>query len=260
MITNVLRGGIGNMLFQIAAGYSFAYDRGLGYGLDYNAHVERGQGDHISTFKNTIFKKLNILNDDLHDYTIYKELNFSYDSIPHLSEKMKLDGYFQSEKYFPKKKNILNDLFGFNIDESCFPFEQKICCVQVRLGDYLRYPVFNVITPQYIYLAMNKVRDIHPDIKFIIVSDDENLAMSYIDSTHIQDDRVQLSSYYDKINNKTLSDLRIMSVSDYCIISNSSFGWWGSYLGKTKPTIIPSQWFNNDTNTQDIIRNEMEII
>lgn len=259
MITNILRGGIGNLLFQIAAGYSFSYDRGLEYGLDYNAHVERGQGDHVSTFKDTIFKKLNIFNDDLHDYSIYKELNFSYNNIPCLSEKMKLDGYFQSEKYFPEKKNILNNLFGFNVDELYF-FPEKICCIQVRLGDYLHHPVFNVITPQYIYTAMNKVLDIYSDIKFIIISDDEKLAMSYIDSVHIRDNRVQLSSYHNKINNKTLSDLQIMSVSDYCIISNSSFGWWGSYLGKTKPTIIPTRWFNNDTNTQDIIREDMDII
>ena len=43
-------------------------------------------------------------------------------------------------------------------------------------------------------------------------------------------------------------DLCLMSLSDYHIIANSSFSWWGSWLGKSKKTIAPWNWFSSNGN------------
>jgi hypothetical protein len=34
-----------------------------------------------------------------------------------------------------------------------------------------------------------------------------------------------------------------MSLCDYHVIANSSFSWWGAWLGESKKVIAPSQWF-----------------
>ena len=44
-----------------------------------------------------------------------------------------------------------------------------------------------------------------------------------------------------------LEDLYLLSQCDDLILTNSSFSWWGSFLGKDKNNIVvPSRWFSKD--------------
>ena len=51
-------------------------------------------------------------------------------------------------------------------------------------------------------------------------------------------------------------DLQLMTMCDNHIIANSSFSWWGSWLGhnESKKVIAPSRWFGpaKKFNTSDI--------
>ena len=38
-------------------------------------------------------------------------------------------------------------------------------------------------------------------------------------------------------------DIWLMSLCSYAIIPNSTFHWWGAYLGRKKKVIAPRQWF-----------------
>ena len=54
-----------------------------------------------------------------------------------------------------------------------------------------------------------------------------------------------------------------MSMCDYHIIANSSFGWWGSWLAKSKKTVAPKRWFTGDLkdwNTKDLYLNDWIVI
>ena len=47
-----------------------------------------------------------------------------------------------------------------------------------------------------------------------------------------------------------------MSLCDHAIIPNSTFGWWGAWLGDEKPdriVIAPEKWFAVGLNYSDVI-------
>ena len=43
-----------------------------------------------------------------------------------------------------------------------------------------------------------------------------------------------------------LEDLYILSQGNYIIGSNSTFAWWGAYLGTDSTNIFPAAWFGPD--------------
>ena len=61
-------------------------------------------------------------------------------------------------------------------------------------------------------------------------------------------------------NENELEDLYSLSQCDGIIMSNSSFAWWGTYLGKNKYKVVsPSIWFNPsspDLITTDLYKDE----
>ena len=52
------------------------------------------------------------------------------------------------------------------------------------------------------------------------------------------DDSVMLSE-----GNDADIDLCLMTKCDYHIIANSSFSWWGAWLGDSEKVVAPSNWF-----------------
>ena len=64
-------------------------------------------------------------------------------------------------------------------------------------------------------------------------------------------------------NSSDIQDLYSLSQCDSVIIANSSFSWWGSYLGKEKETVIaPARWFGKDgfQDFEDIYNKNWTII
>jgi hypothetical protein len=55
-----------------------------------------------------------------------------------------------------------------------------------------------------------------------------------------------------------LEDLVLMSQHDNVVCSNSTFSWWGSFLGEKKDKIIvPEKWFADGREEGDIYRKGM---
>ena len=76
--------------------------------------------------------------------------------------------------------------------------------------------------------------------------------------------KVFKGSEFDFIDVSPIESLRFMMSCKYSIIANSTFSWWGAWLGQTKAAIVaPLDWFGPNyslNNTNDLYTEGMIII
>jgi hypothetical protein len=257
MVTCSLQGGIGNLLFEIAATISYGLDNNHDVLFDIDNHKIGLQGNNAIKYKDNIFSKLNnnVLKTDIdynEPYFHYKEINIKSDK----NKVLCLNGYFQSEKYFINNKDVIIDTFSPNNEEKIFLENilnnyrnngKELVSLHIRRGDYLKFPTIHpFIGLNYI----NKSISLFDDYNILVFSDDIKWCKDNIQKENVfyLNNDIKLEDY---------QELWLMSLCDHNIISNSSFSWWGSYLNKNENKIVvaPKIWFGKDgpKDTDDIV-------
>lgn len=250
MIVPVLQGGLGNQLFTIAATYSKSLDiPNSDFGINYNLPHYAMQGEPPVTYRDTFYKKIQAT--DFTSDTTFKEQDWHYSPIPN-DDNVIIQGYFQSEKHFRHHSIEVKNLFEFpdtvkaKVDNIIKKYNKKIVGVHVRLGDYMKSdcrPIHYICDRAYYEKA---VSNFDPDEYHVVVCTDDIISYNnYINfsNTDVITDASVLESLY------------FLSICDSIVMSNSSFSWWGAYLGKAKEvTYAPSRWFGSGgpQNYQDI--------
>jgi hypothetical protein len=118
------------------------------------------------------------------------------------------------------------------------------------------------VTVDYIRNAIGAIKNKHYAKHFLVFSDDIEMAKSIIDQTNWDHNGAWFE--FCKEPDPKIS-MCMMAGCDHNIIANSSFSWWGSYLGdQEKRTVVaPSVWFgsgNTHLDTKDIYREKWIII
>jgi hypothetical protein len=175
------------------------------------------------------------------------------------SQNYYLDGYWQTEKYFlVNRQKLLND---FCLKQSLSAVAnnlanhaKSVCSVSihVRRGDYLNYSnTFNIQSVDYYQRAINVLKNKLVSPIFFVFSDDITWC------------KANLSFANDLIFiDESIADyeqLTLMSLCSHHIIANSSFSWWGAWLGlnQDKVVIAPQNWFADHALTvNDIVPND----
>lgn len=243
-----LVGGIGNQLFQIANGYSYSKKYGKELFLDCSGW-SGSQGLHPTVYKNTLYSNFNFKqsSENSKDYT---EQRFNYDEIPFICGDVNLIGYYQSKKYFEQFENEFKSLIQIpNIicnSESLI----KTVALHIRRGDYLKYKnIHYVCDSKYFESAMDQYFPKTNGWNAHIYTDSPDFVLNEFKNSNFDYNIITTSN--------ELQDLYMLGVYKNMICSNSSFSWWGSYLGCDKSKIItPSRWFNNFEEHDDIYRTE----
>jgi hypothetical protein len=250
MITSNLVGGLGNYMFQIATAFSLAVENKdeLLYNINDSVTIHK----HLNSYLNNIFNKINFTNKNLLITEIYEEPHFHYKKIEY-KPNLKLNGYYQSEKYFINNRDKVIDLFKINPETELYIknkygdfLKEDICSLHVRRGDYLKFPDYHPVCDVDYYL--NSVKEIGEDTLYFIFSDDVEWCLK------------NLSFIKNKIfieGNEDYQDLFLMTKCKNNIIANSSFSWWGAWLNNNpnKIVIAPKKWFglrNSHLNTSDL--------
>lgn len=269
MIITKLRGGLGNQLFQYAIGRKLA-DRHQTelkldisslqnsshkwtyrtYNLDFfNINASIAQPSDMNKVVPFINLQKWFYKIGVHHPNYYQEPFFHFcDKVLQLSNSLYLDGYWQSEKYFLDiREHLLQEITPkktFFSDTSAF-VKSRSCSVSlhIRRGDYIQNSSANLhLRPcplSYYQEATAYLNSIVNSPYFFVFSDDIawakiNLKLPY--PTHF----VEGHTPYE--------DLILMSQCHHHIIANSTFSWWGAWIGQfeKKMVIAPRKWFNSN--------------
>jgi hypothetical protein len=163
-----------------------------------------------------------------------------------------IQGYWQSEKYFESVSRLMRAMNQFALlsDRVKSLAEQIKNCnsvaLHVRRGDYLNEPhksFHGILTQDYYNDAINKVYESNSNLKFFLFSDDPVWVREHFNGENIT--VVQPGT--------EAGDIYLMSLCKHAIIANSSFSWWGAWLGdqqEGRTVIAPAKWFS-DTSGED---------
>lgn len=259
-------GRLGNQLFQIAATLSHAADvkdTAKFNSWEYNKYMLNPIDDTLDTTYDCIFDGI------FHEPVL--SLQFNYLPLPQ-QKNIILNGFFQSEKYFSKNKDLIikhlkpkNDFLRVVRNAgSEFLNLQNTVSIHVRRGDYLTKPDCHPVLSMKEYYddAMAYiVSEIRFDnkkfskVNFIVFSDDIEWCKQSLKKWQL------LHGVHYVSGNSDIVDLYLMAQCNHHIIANSSFSWWGAWLAQNMfdqkgITIAPSEWFGpllSHYNTQDLL-------
>jgi hypothetical protein len=269
MILVRMSGGLGNQMFQYAAGRALSRRTGLPLGLDlrhYDRAREHGyalgafalanvpvdpsrlppspRGRPIASFIWRLMRR---------SPRLYRESHLGFDPvIAGISGPAWIDGYFQTERYFAAHADTIRaDLTPKAPPDAEnarwlaeIQGEPRAVSLHVRRGDYVRNARFaerhGTCTPAYYDRALAHVAQrmgVTPVV--YAFSDDPDWVR---DNLRLPAE-IRIPGHNDASRN--VEDLRLMSACRHHVIANSSFSWWGAWLNPSpgKIVVAPARWF-----------------
>lgn len=230
-------------------------------------------GFHFNYLVNYIYmsyiKKIYSLHDnDILEFEIKNDKKFAqFDFFPCQNRVRKLNytghknallyGYYQSEKFFEKYRDVIikefvpkQDVLNHNKRKIESILNCESVCVSLRLGeDYLKNEMYSVCTKKYFQKAIDYMKENLDNPVFYVFSDvTEGLTEIFGDDTNM---------VFEEGNDPDYEKLRVMSSCKHFIISNSSFSWWVQYLSDNEKKIVvaPDHWYNFGIKTDIMMDN-----
>ncbi len=268
MIIVELLGGLGNQLFQYAAGMALARRLGVPLKLDISA-FDRYQLRRYELCKfrisapiatpdevrrlaptgNRISRALWRLRHGA-SRAYCEEKGFVYDpKFLELQDPSYLRGYWQVPRYFEPIADQLRSEFqlktspeGRNRELISAMRGCSSVAVHVRRGDYVSNPeaakFHGICGLEYYETAAERMVSVVNDARFFVFSDEPDWCKVHL----------RLPGPVTYVNNNSPDngeeDLRLMSSCRNHIIANSSFSWWGAWLGRSpiQKVFAPARW------------------
>ena len=228
------REGLGNLCFQVAAILGYAEQHGHTPVFVREWFTEQQeQRDHPGPCHiRDMFPTIQIV-DKLLDYQILKEQP-AYAPLPYCAKHVKLEGYFQSEKYFPSYR-METPLFQTKNQP-----KQKAIFLHVRRGDYLHPLNKHHAVDLRAYYRRALSATLEPGMSVLVCSDDIPWCKDHLPTMY--GDLVQNWQWAEGTDVETLEDMSLCEYGGIC--ANSSFSWWGGYWNTSPKKILcmPDTW------------------
>ena len=161
-----------------------------------------------------------------------------------------INGTFQRMSYIEEHRNKICTWLTYD-DKVTDYASEDYCVIQLRGGDYTTG--HSMLPPQYYQMAMERMKENTPDIKFVIVTDDPGTASQFLPGVPIvgsavseEKDQYQKNiSWYKYPGGPVGIDYSILNTAKYAIISASTFAFWPVWTNKDLANVIaPKYWFD----------------
>ncbi|MEX2006656.1 MAG: alpha-1,2-fucosyltransferase [Candidatus Saccharimonadales bacterium] len=273
MIVTLLKGGLGNQMFQYAAGRRLALKHGTKLFMDLSwfknvAQVDTKRVYELNCFnieENFIDRSSIVIAEaeqslKVKVYRLTKgllkprlrtfiEKAHHYDKqVLSLPDNTYLDGFWQNEKYFTDIRRTLFDDFTFKSkpDSKNKQLLEAITnsnavSLHIRRGDYARNQAtkdfHGLMGSDYYNKAVEIMAKKTKNPRFFIFSDEPDWTKKNI--------KIKYPATYVSGNKAGFEDMRLMVNCRHHITANSSFSWWGAWLNPSKDKIViaPRRWF-----------------
>jgi len=267
MIIIRLAGGFGNQLFQFGAGLLLAQKSGIKKVLiddsalnNYDAKRQNELFNFINLKEislNVRFKHLNITK-----FRLPKLLSLNISKFPLVSDKnfqkilknpnkkfLLLDGYFQeslTQENFDTEIKILKKIFIRRDLE-----KKDGCIVHIRGGDFVKLGWDSVASVEYYLNAIGIMQAKYEQIKFYVISDDREYALTILDKLNIN---------FEFIGSNMYNDFYLIGHFKHRILSASTFALFASALGNNRESLViaPKYWSPN-CKRNIVLPNEIRI-
>ncbi len=290
MVTVEIHSGLGNQMFQYAAGISLARFLKSPCKLEISWFENSSSAQTPNSFQLDKFPKIKLdfanksevdalirpsskgivnrikhkLNRSLpiHKQWAFVEPHFHYYKYFFFSKSpVFLSGYWQSEKYFFHIADEIRATFSIEIQElnNNYSILKEILNVpavslHIRRGDMVKNPEVaekhGSCNLTYYKKAMSLIEKEVQNPVYFVFSDDIDWCKENLESNY----RIVYVTGNEGL--EAYMDIQLMRQCSHHIIANSSFSWWGAWLNSSpnKIVIAPSKWFNHDDlNTDDLI-------
>ncbi len=281
MICVRLMGGLGNQMFQYAAGRNLSLRHGTNLKLDLGFLLDRTpkkdfvyrdfdlcifnvqadiaeQGETVAFGKHRKIERIlhsakRKLNSAVPAYVRESPFRF-YPRYFKTPANAYLEGYWQSERYFKENEPVIRGDFTFRegLDRHALQMARRIedsdsVCLNVRRGDFVNIAAASryhgVCDTDYFLRAVSEIKSIVGKPRFFVFSDDIEWCRTNlpIDPPPTIVDHTYAGARFGQY-------LQLMSGCRHFIIPNSSFGWWAAWLSRNpgKVVIAPKQWYRDN--------------
>jgi Glycosyl transferase family 11 len=249
-----LEGGLGNQMFQYAAGRAVASRLGCRLVLDTTGLHAKG----LRTFRPFGLHRFRI---EAEVDTLPRRALRACTPVPEPSHThaaglleavqpgSRLQGYWQSERYFVHERAAL--LREFTLREPLDAAAQALAArigqaaqatsVHVRRGDYVSDPhaaaFHGQCSLEYYRTALQRLRQRHGALQLFVFSDDPAWVREqfpFDDEAEVVQPRPEAPEI----------DIALMSLCRHHVLANSSFSWWGAWLAtRVGDRLAPARWF-----------------
>jgi hypothetical protein len=276
-----LAGGIGNQLFQLAAGIHFSklyktdlvlvrpeacdskyfHDEGL-WKIPKLKVVRRfillrsGIGGLLWRIDRKLITKLPILQKirGVYEFNDDKDLDLNH---KYLRE---IRGYFQNLDFaIEARKDIQISLQTINspkLEELYNSINAEgAISLHVRRGDYGTLDhIYGTLGKSYYLTSLENCRNTLGSYEVLVFSDDISAAKEMLSGTEFQSFNFRFITG----EFSPAESILLMSNCSAHITANSTFSWWASYLNPNpnKKIFTPNIWFNHTHSSKDVVPNE----
>lgn len=260
MITANLTGNLGNHMWQYAVCRTIAEKLGYEWGINSSPTHDYFHGKNQMYFMDVDFgKPIQNIQHEFHEEwkTIQHVDNVNITMLnPQLYEiedntlmighKGAKGGIYQSEDYLiDRKQDVLSwfrikdefkQEYDRKLNEMGISLDDNLCVINFRGGEYRNIP--NVLLRrEYWRDAINHMKFINPNMRFLIITDDIPCAKSFM-PFDIQAIHVDIGF-----------DFYVANQAKWLIIANSTFSWWAAWLNtKVNKVIAPRYWARHNVS------------